>query len=339
LKVCTVIVTYGNRFHLLKQVMDACYKEGVDKIIVVDNASVKNSRDKLKEYESKNQERLKVIYLDENTGSAGGYKRGLEEAYNCKDCEFIWLLDDDNKPQKDSLKVLKEFWNRLDVGNKKEKITLLSYRPDRIQYKEAIMTNNPDLVLGRKNSFLGFHILDLPKKIIRVIKRKMGMQIFTENLNIKSGKVSVAPYGGMFFHKSLIDTIGYPREEFFVYADDHEWSYRVTKNSGEIYVVLDSVLEDIDTSLGLRGTHTSLFYSLLNKSENFRLYYSTRNRIIFENIFCNNTIMYNLNKYVFNFILKMYVNNNNQNKYTIYYKAIMDGFNNNFKGFKNEAKR
>ena len=52
-----------------------------------------------------NQERLKVIYLDENTGSAGGYKLGLEEAYKCNECEFIWLLDDDNKPQKDSLKT------------------------------------------------------------------------------------------------------------------------------------------------------------------------------------------------------------------------------------------
>ena len=29
MKVCTVIVTYGDRFYLLKQVMDACYREGV----------------------------------------------------------------------------------------------------------------------------------------------------------------------------------------------------------------------------------------------------------------------------------------------------------------------
>ena len=35
MKVCAVIVTYGDRFHLLEQVMDACYKEGVDKIIEI----------------------------------------------------------------------------------------------------------------------------------------------------------------------------------------------------------------------------------------------------------------------------------------------------------------
>lgn len=51
MKVCTVIVTYGDRFHYLEQVMNACFEEGVDKIIVVDNASSENSRGKLKEYE------------------------------------------------------------------------------------------------------------------------------------------------------------------------------------------------------------------------------------------------------------------------------------------------
>ena len=102
MKVCSVIVTYGDRFHLLKQVIEACYKEGVDKVIVIDNASEENSKKQLKEYEKENQDRLKVIYLEENIGSAGGYKRGLQEAYECEECEYIWLLDDDNMPQKKS---------------------------------------------------------------------------------------------------------------------------------------------------------------------------------------------------------------------------------------------
>jgi len=141
-RVCSVIVTYADRFHLLEQVINACYKEGVDKIIVVDNASEQNSRDKLKEYESKNRDILKVVYLDENIGPAGGYKRGLQEAYKCDECEFIWLLDDDNMPQKDSLKVLKEFWDNLEQQDKKEKVSLLSYRPDRQRYKISMQTNN-----------------------------------------------------------------------------------------------------------------------------------------------------------------------------------------------------
>jgi GT2 family glycosyltransferase len=38
-KVCVVTVTYGNRFHLLKLVVDVALKEGVCKVIVVDNNS------------------------------------------------------------------------------------------------------------------------------------------------------------------------------------------------------------------------------------------------------------------------------------------------------------
>lgn len=204
-----VIVTYGDRFHLLKRVIKSSFLEGVDKIIVIDNNSEENSKKQLKEYEEQ-ENRLSIIYLNENTGSAGGYKRGLEEAYNDGSCEFIWLLDDDNEPQKDSLKVLKEFWKNLEDKTKKEKISLLSYRKDRVAYKESIMTENPDLVLGRKNSFLGFHILDLFNKIIKVFKRKIGIETYKENENVRSGKVSVAPYGGMFFRSKIIKENIYP---------------------------------------------------------------------------------------------------------------------------------
>ncbi|MGC8769598.1 MAG: hypothetical protein ACP5Q2_09890 [Calditerrivibrio sp.] len=50
---CVVTVTYGDRFYLLKQVIDASFNEGVSKIIVVDNCSSKNSRNQLKDYERK----------------------------------------------------------------------------------------------------------------------------------------------------------------------------------------------------------------------------------------------------------------------------------------------
>ena len=36
-KVYAVIVTYSDRFHLLKQVIEACLGESVTKIIVIDN--------------------------------------------------------------------------------------------------------------------------------------------------------------------------------------------------------------------------------------------------------------------------------------------------------------
>lgn len=92
----------------------------IDKIIVVDNNSFPESRESIKKLE-KEIPNMEVVYLDENKGSAGGYKIGLEKAYNDKECEFIWLLDDDNKPEKGSLKILKDFWKKLDVKDKEKK--------------------------------------------------------------------------------------------------------------------------------------------------------------------------------------------------------------------------
>lgn len=157
-KIFAVTVTYGNRFHLLRQVIEAALNEGVDKVIVVDNNSETESRQKLKEYHDLNKDRVDVLYLSENLGSAGGFKRGLKRAHDDPECEFIWLLDDDNMPCPGSLKVLKKFWEMHELEGKEQMLALLSYRKDKVNL-EALKSNNPEAVLGKKNSFLVFTCL------------------------------------------------------------------------------------------------------------------------------------------------------------------------------------
>lgn len=321
--VYAIIVTYADRFHLLEQVIKACCSEGIDKIIVVDNNSNESSQRELKSLENSLDNCLKVIYLNKNSGSSGGYKRGMEEAYKDNNCSYIWLLDDDNKPQKGSLKTLKEYWESLSKEEQNEKFSLLSYRQDRKAYKEAIMTGNPDLVLGEQNSFLGFHIFNLLNKIV---KRKPNIQ--TRQENIHNGLVSVAPYGGMFFHKNLIATIGYPKEDFFVYADDHDWSYRIIKNGGEIHLLLDSVIEDIDTSWHVSETNESIF-KIIAKGNPFRVYYTTRNRVFFEKEhLVNKPFLYLVNRVVFHIIL-LFFSVKNLSNYQHFCNAVRDGLNDN----------
>ncbi len=329
LKVCAVIVTYADRFHLLKEVIDSCISEGIDKVIVIDNNSEENSKAKLKDLEMKLDNNLEVTYLKENLGSSGGYNLGIDKAYKDKNCEFIWLLDDDNKPKKNSLNRLIDFWNKIEQEDKKEKISLLSYRKDRIVFKEAIMMNTPNLVLGSQNSFLGFHILELPKKVIKVIKRKLNIQTFSENIDIKAGLVSVAPYGGMFFHKNLIDLIGFPNKDFFVYADDHDWSYRIIKNGGSIYLLLDSEIDDIDTSWILKEKTSSPFSSYLNEGSDFRVFYTIRNRVYFEQSLIKNRFFYNINKALYFFILSFYKRKKNYDRYKVLKIAVNDGLTGN----------
>jgi len=322
----SVIVTYADRYYLLEEVIASCLAEGVEKVIVVDNNSEENSKNQLKKLENKSDGKIKVIYLDKNTGSAYGYKIGLSEARKDNSCDYIWLLDDDNKPQEGSLQILKNFWKSLECMDQNEKVSLLSYREDRKMYKDAIITGRPDLVLGRRNSFMGFHFMNFPKKIINTINRDLNFQPLVVNKDVKSGIVSVAPYGGMFFHKDLINTIGYPEEKYYVYADDHDWSYNITKKGGAIYLVLDSKIEDIDTSWHLSQKNESIF-KIIPAQNPFRIYYTVRNRVYFEKKYLvDNLFIYELNRTIFKATLLLF-SLKKPSIYRLFCDAVSDGLN------------
>ncbi len=308
-KVCVVTVTYGNRSHLLKQVIDAVLKEGVCKVVVVDNNSEPESREKLREYERElGNQKIKVLYLDDNYGSAGGFKRGLEEAYNDPDCEFIWLLDDDNKPMEGALKVLLDFWDSLKEENKEDKVALLSYRPVRGSLLvESILKNKPELILGRKNSFFGFHVKDLPMKTIKYLRSLLNLKRIEDtkvhNFNLKYGIIPSAPYGGLFIHKNLIDNIGFPNEKFYLYGDDTEWTYRITKDGGKIYLVLESIIYDLEPYWGIHG---NFLIDKISKDRR-RSYYAFRNAVFFEiNNSVDNKIVFWINLLVYMLIVFLF---------------------------------
>lgn len=320
-KVYAVIVTYNDRFKYVSQLIESLLSQQVDKIIIIDNNSTPQSRTQLKEffYNMKLDNKCNVIYLDDNYGSSGGFKIGLEYAYNDMECDFIWLLDDDNLPEEKSLQNLMQFWNALKYNEKEKKIALLSLRKNRDIYKKALSNNDPNIVLGRANSFYGIHVYELLKILFAPIvyfKRRKADEEFVN----KYCEIKVASYGGLFFNKKIIDTIGFPDERLFVYYDDHEWTYRITKNSGKIFLVSDSIVKDIEDSWDVyKG---SRYIEKIKKASNFRLYYSIRNRIYFINKYLlTNKIIYNINKAIFIIIIFIFAHN----KYSIIQRAINDG--------------
>jgi GT2 family glycosyltransferase len=322
LDITVIIVTYSNRFNLVEQVVDSILSENINNIIVIDNNSDIESKDKLKVLEVELKEKLKVIYLPENIGSAGGFKRGLEEAYK-SNCDFIWVFDDDNVAKKGALKALFDCWNNLKLDEAKD--MLISLRADRKQYYKSIEHNNKELLTGTKNSFMTFDFLSY-------LKNKFLKKATIEKYNKNFGEVGQAPYGGMFLHKKLINNIAYPNEDFFVYTDDTEYSYRVIKNGGKIYAVLNSLLEDIDTSWHDVELEKGIFISpILETPSNFRVYYSFRNRIYFElNNRVENKLVYFTNMFIF--MSRLFISSFFRIKFKrfiLLLRAIRDGINGN----------
>lgn len=108
-----------------------------------------------------------------------------------------------------------------------------------------------------------------------------------------------APYGGMFFHRRMIDLIGYPQENFFVYADDSEYTHRITKKGGQIWLIPASQIADVDTSYGIsyaRHFWRSVYLDLWS----FRTYYQVRNSVYFyDRMNVTNRLVYGINKCLF----------------------------------------
>lgn len=280
-----VTVTYGNRFQYLKKVVKSLLNQNIDRIIIVSNGVEKASLTAIKKLQNK-ENKIDLIFLDKNTGSANGFYTGISHALK-KGADYIWLLDDDNKPLQKSLDVLKKEWKVCIKNKTRNKLALLSYRKDRQQFSDAVDFANPKLMLGSQNSFLGFDVFSFfkNKKMIKQKKEK--------------GIVAVAPYGGLMFHKDLIKEIGLPNRNFFLYGDDYDFSYRITKKKGLIYLIKNSKIEDLETSFHLKKTGEKFQTRFFKTNSKEKIFYSVRNGIIFEQNFVTNRIKYRINASIY----------------------------------------
>ncbi|WJQ07011.1 glycosyltransferase [Geobacillus stearothermophilus] len=311
-----VIVTYGNRAELLKKVVEKVLLfEEVVRIVIVDNNSCGDL--------NINHKDIIIIRNSFNTGSAYGYKQGISTLMKQENVEYIWLLDDDNLPNFNSFKDMNIFVNSK-INFQLNKDAILCLRDDRKAYKKAIkMPNKVKYMFPTKNSFLGFNIFYIVQKLywnifINYIGKKLVDAEYVE--------VPVAPYGGLIFHKSLVENIGYPNEEMYLYSDDNEYTYRITSNNGRIILCSKFVIKDIDESWFIR-TKKGYLSSLLTSDQESRVYYTVRNRVYTEKKYLlHNKYIYSLNKMIYLLILKILaLKYKKQTRYKYILKAISDG--------------
>jgi GT2 family glycosyltransferase len=326
--VYSIIVTYGNRLDFLKQTIKASINAGVDKLIIIDNGLNETCRIELQSIQIFYKPRISVHHFETNLGSAFAYQTGLKLCCEDPNCQFIWLLDDDNCPDLDALTELVFFWDEHAINYKNQVFALSSYREDRAIYKAAVQNNNPKLMLGITNSFSGFHF----KRIYEILKKKFLTSCISSSMEKEIeknyGQIYVAPYGGLFFKKTLIQQIGFPDETFFVYADDYDYTSRISELGGEIILVLKSKITDLEKSFDLEnGLLTS---RVISASSEFKCYYMFRNSIRFEarNIQSKPVYYINMTLYILYNTLLLLANPNTHslNNYKSFIKGIYDGF-------------
>jgi GT2 family glycosyltransferase len=307
-KIYAVFITYANRAHFLEKSVSGAYKAGINNIIVVDNYSEKSSQEIIGKMEKLYGDKLEIIHLEKNRGSAGGFKAGLELILNKKNCEFVWLLDDDCVPEKDSLNILLEFWKNHKLDNKEENMALIPWRITMIEYryktKKELELKNLEKSIMNLNSFCFFSLDKLMTNIIEMMKKKKN-----ENNCLQYIRTIVSPYGGLFFNKKLLRKVGLPKDKFFLYFDDTEFTYRMYKKFDvHIMQIPKSEIRDLEVSITNANipTYFSVFKIInnLHKIDERKLFYEHRNRTYIEKHYLiTNKTKYEINKFIFLYLI------------------------------------
>ncbi|WP_461450613.1 glycosyltransferase [Mucilaginibacter sp.] len=322
-KTCAITVTYGNRWHLVNQIINRLLRlDHISNIVVVNNGSGYNVKEKLNEL---NDDRVILVDCEENLGSAGGYNRGIAYAHQNTDADFFWLLDDDNLPEEDALAALLNSRSEINMPN--DQLALLSLRTDRELDHKFAHGADPYKYYLIPDDFLGFSFLRIGRNKLMKLVQKRKQQSTVVNQMLDKVKMPYAPYGGFFFHREMADKIGYPDERFYLYVDDEEYTYRVTGNGGSIWLIPASKINDIDTTDVRVEYKLSQFSSKYLDLWNFRMYYRVRNSIYFhKKTTLKNPVIFNINKMLFLGKLKaLSIISSKQKEYSEFVAAVTDG--------------
>jgi GT2 family glycosyltransferase len=263
-RVAVVIVTYGERWKFLHEVLDAVVDDvHTAHIIVVDNAS-KNGNE-LREYAAVH-DKVHVIRNETNKGSAGGYHQALSQARECK-CDFVLMLDDDNVPEQGAMETFLSTYKFFSS----KKVVLLGNRHNlpntESLFHKAIASDAPRLTFFTVFSFA---------KLMHFFK----MFFPSENTTYTGPFMPIVPteafaYGGAFIPIEAIHASPLPDPTLILYGDDVEYSWNVKKAGYSTYLCHSPLIHDIDTTFG--GSH--IFGLFEAGTRDFTVYYRIRNMV------------------------------------------------------------
>lgn len=215
--VAAITVTY-NRTRTLEKCIDALLNQTrpVDHIIIADNHSCEEEQEKIRKIAAKSH-KIKLLFLDENRGGAGGFEAGMREAKKLAP-DWYWLMDDDAYPRKDCLETLLDTGKELpDAGG----LCPLIYGIDLKHYQL-------------------FH----HKKLSRFMMKNSPVVRDADQLKAVTEEDANAFVGPLFPGK-VVDELGIADGSLFIYGDDSEYTRRVS-GKHKLYLIRDAVIDHQD---------------------------------------------------------------------------------------------
>lgn len=235
MKITAVVVTF-NRLELLKQGIECLRKQQkLTGIIVVNNGSTDGTREWLDA-----QPGLLVVHQD-NVGGSGGFYTGIERAYS-EGADWIWCMDDDVFPHPDCLDRLLPYTDRPEVG-------ILSPR----RLLEGKVFTHEFQHFNFTNPVGSLHGCKLAKQQVNQATEIVG-----------------ADFEGPFISRRVVEKIGLPNRELFIFCDDTDYCLR-THLAGFKLLYIPEALMDKHKFFS-NDTWTSR-----NRKKKWKRYYQVRN--------------------------------------------------------------
>lgn len=197
--IACVVVTY-NRKKMLINCLDAICQQIYKPVAVyiIDNASTDGTGLLLEEmgYKNVTRESINFIYhpLPQNIGGAGGFHEGMKVAYETNSYDAYWVMDDDGCPVSNCLENLIHY-----IGE--------------YAYIAPIVLDIED------SMHLSF---DYSNRTIDDIYDKYGHAGIIKN--------RANPFNGILYRNDLVEKIGFPKKDMFIWGDECEYDQRAILN-------------------------------------------------------------------------------------------------------------
>lgn len=240
-RIVAVVVTY-NRVELLQRLLARLRDiPELDEVLVVDNASTDGTGGWLAD------QPVPSRTLATNSGGAGGFHDGLAWAVE-RGADLVWLMDDDGLPDADCLARLLEhqdldFWGPVVVDE-----------------------NDAD-------------------RLVFPIRLPGGTRTVRQLADVRSAATEglirdvVIPFNGVLVTRALVERIGLPRAEFFIWGDDVEYLWRAKAAGARTATVVDAAVRH--PSVGDLGTPMMFGRTTYNHSpSDLKHYCMARNNLL-----------------------------------------------------------
>lgn len=205
MRVTAVVVTY-DRLPLLRTLLARLAEvPGLDEVLVLDNASTDGTGAFLAGLDGRDGVQARTLRT--NTGGAGGFHDGLAWAVE-RDADLVWLMDDDGLPDADCLELLLRHRGELDFWG-------------------PVVVDEAD-----------------PERLVFPIRLPGGTRTVRRMTDVADAAVDglirdvVIPFNGVLVTRDLVQRIGLPRAEFFIWGDDHEYRLRAERAGGRVATVV-----------------------------------------------------------------------------------------------------